>query len=105
VCSSDLEREEKNGWKIYQDKYDQAFAKLLKGSRKRKILHKNKFINIVSKIQITNCKAPDVTITVTCGKYKQEFYVGIFNFERDISTIKRAFANYDYKIDYRTYEG
>jgi len=102
-----IRNHEKNyyGWKVYQHKYDEAFSKLLKGNRKRKVLHKNKFTNIVSKIHVTNCKAPDVTITVTCGKYKHEFYVGVFNFERDISTIKKAFEDYNYKIDYKTYEG
>lgn len=94
-----------NGWKIYQDKYDEAFAMLLKGNRKRKILHKNKFINIVNKIETVYCEAPDVTITVICGKYKHEFYVGVFNFDRDIKTIKAAFKKYDHKIDYKTYEG
>ena len=85
-----------NGWKIYQHKYDEVFAKLLKGNRKRKILHKNKFTNIVSKIHVTNCKAPDVSITVTCGKYKHEFYVGVFNFERDINTIGYCYASNNY---------
>tara|TARA_R100000426_G_scaffold26163_1_gene21952 strand:+ start:493 stop:1011 length:519 start_codon:yes stop_codon:yes gene_type:complete len=94
-----------DGWKIYQDKYDEAFAKLLKGNRKSKIQHKNKFTNIVSKIKTIYCEAPDVTITVTCGKYKHDFYVGVFNFDRDINTIKKAFEKYDHKIDYKTYEG
>lgn len=94
-----------DNWKPYRDKYDEVFAKLIKGNRKRKILHKNKFTNIVSKIQTTYCVAPDVTIKITCGKYIHEFYVGVFNFQRDLLIIKKAFDKYEYKIDYYTYEG
>ena len=34
----------------------EAFAMLLKGNKKRKILHKNKFTNIVSKIKTIYCE-------------------------------------------------
>lgn len=94
-----------NNWKPYRDKYDQIFIKVTKGNKKNKFLHKNKFNKFVNKIKITFCQTPDMIITVTSGKYKKDFLVGIFNFERDIKTINDAFVKYDYKIDYKTYEG